>query len=89
MNAKKLMIELSKRLETRKLCKDCKWMTQPPFIERLMLKLTFAKCAHPRAQYGSGDLVSGAKREQMYCSTMRDFYCGEEGKFWESKEETK
>lgn len=62
-----------------KTCVTCKYMESSRWHGT-----GFARCLHQRAV--SIDLVSG-KTTRMFCPLARssDEYCGQEGKWWESK----
>ena len=62
-----------------KLCKDCKWVESPIFVDR-----DFVECHHFKARYR--DILG----DQFYfCSTMREslFSCGKRAKYFEPREE--
>jgi hypothetical protein len=71
-----------------KLCKDCK------FVKRNLVDLfffldsyRFAKCTHPSAimNPNSDYYVTGNAGDYYYCSTQRDYECGKQGKYFQSK----
>lgn len=72
-------------------CRDCRFAKRSFFGDILMgFGWRYAKCTAPQAGFkygGGGRLVTG--KEQLdgrwFCSTMRDFGCGREGKWFEPR----
>ena len=74
-----------------KYCKDCKY-AKIGWFEWLTSGYRFAKCTHPASlklsRWATNTLVTGKCDEHevfYFCSTLRQYECGQEGKFWEQK----
>jgi len=75
---------LEPKLDT-KLCINCKF-----FKKDFWTSPTFAKCSlFPKAVYDNSFCVTGIpetkKIEYPYCSIVRTYECGQEGKFYQPK----
>jgi hypothetical protein len=67
-----------------KFCKDCKHSGMSLFDKIMSFgEESFLKCTNPALV--EADLVDGKMRPH-FCSAMRIFGCGKEGKFFEKKE---
>lgn len=64
-----------------KLCKDCKWH-HINLIEKLIYfdNPLFYMCRHP-----SFASPVNNKIKPEFCTLLRKYYCGSEGKLWEAK----
>jgi hypothetical protein len=62
-------------------CKDCKWSLPRGLIFK---SYKFAKCSNPAANR-DGDVFVYPGAPGTYCSIARQFLCGRDGEFWESK----
>ncbi len=61
-------------------CEDCVWFRPVKTLWWRDANQNFARCAHPSAN--SQNLVT-RDEARAFCSIMRQYSCGLEGKLWE------